>query len=103
MHLRRADITAGKLVPRKRNATRGVLPNEKRVNILLDGAAIEHFKAKAGDRGYQTLINEALPSSEATFRRCMASETAWTWPWGKGLVGWSACHSRLRFAVVRKW
>jgi len=30
------------------------------VNIFLDGAVVEHFKAKAGDRGYQTLINEAL-------------------------------------------
>jgi len=30
------------------------------VNIFLDGAVIEHFKAKADDRGYQTLINEAL-------------------------------------------
>ena len=36
------------------------LPNKQRVNIFLDGAVIEHFKAKAGDRGYQTLINEAL-------------------------------------------
>ena len=25
-----------------------------------NGAVIEHFKTKAGDRGYQTLINEAL-------------------------------------------
>ena len=58
--LRRADITAGKLVLRKRGATGAVLPNKQRVNIFLDGAVIEHFKAKAGDRGYQTLINEAL-------------------------------------------
>ena len=29
-------------------------------NIFLDGAVIEHFKAKAGARGYQTLINETL-------------------------------------------
>jgi uncharacterized protein (DUF4415 family) len=58
--LRRADIAAGKLVLRKRNANGAVLPNKQRVNIFLDGAVIEHFKAKAGDRGYQTLINEAL-------------------------------------------
>jgi uncharacterized protein (DUF4415 family) len=58
--LRRADIAAGKLVLRKRSATGAVLPNKQRVNIFLDGAVIEHFKAKAGDRGYQTLINEAL-------------------------------------------
>ena len=58
--LRRADIAAGKLVLRKRGASGNVLPNKQRVNIFLDGAVIEHFKAKAGDRGYQTLINEAL-------------------------------------------
>ncbi len=58
--LRRADIAAGKLVLRKRGASGAVLPNKQRVNIFLDGAVIEHFKAKAGDRGYQTLINEAL-------------------------------------------
>ena len=58
--LRRADITVGKLVLRKRGAGGAVLPNKQRVNIFLDGAVIEHFKAKAGDRGYQTLINEAL-------------------------------------------
>ena len=58
--LRRADIRAGKLVLRKRGASGAVLPNKRRVNIFLDGAVIEHFKAKAGERGYQTLINEAL-------------------------------------------
>jgi len=61
--LRRADIATGKLVLRKRGATGAVLPNKQRVNIFLDGAVIEHFKAKAGDRGYQTLINEALKQS----------------------------------------
>lgn len=58
--LRSADIAAGKLVLRKRGASGAVLPNKQRVNIFLDGAVIQHFKAKAGDRGYQTLINEAL-------------------------------------------
>jgi len=58
--LRRADIAAAKLVLRKRGATGAVLPNKQRVDILLDGAMIAHFKSKAGDRGYQTLINEAL-------------------------------------------
>jgi uncharacterized protein (DUF4415 family) len=58
--LRRADIAAGKLVLRKRGANGAVLPNKQRVNIFLDGAVVQHFKAKAGDRGYQTLINEAL-------------------------------------------
>lgn len=48
---------------------------KRRVSILLDTAVIEFFKAKAGDRGYQTLINQALhqamreDSMEATLRR----------------------------------
>lgn len=58
--LRKADIASGKLVLRKRGPAGTVLPNKQRVNIFLDGAVVEHFKAKAGDRGYQTLINEAL-------------------------------------------
>ena len=58
--LRRSDIAAGKLVLRKRGASGALLANKQRVNIFLDGAVVEHFKAKAGDRGYQTLINEAL-------------------------------------------
>ncbi len=58
--LRRDDIAAGKLVLRKRGSSGAVLPNKQRVNIFLDGSVIEHFKAKAGERGYQTLINEAL-------------------------------------------
>jgi uncharacterized protein (DUF4415 family) len=60
MPLRRADIASGKLVLRRRGSTGAVLPNKQRVNIFLDGAVIEHFKAKAGARGYQTLINETL-------------------------------------------
>ena len=31
-----------------------------RINIMLDAPIIEHFKALAGDRGYQTLINDTL-------------------------------------------
>nr|WP_202925259.1 BrnA antitoxin family protein [Myxacorys almedinensis] len=33
---------------------------KQRVNMFLDSFVVEYFKAKAGDRGYQTLINEAL-------------------------------------------
>ncbi len=61
--LRQADIATGKLILRKRGAGGAVLPNKQRVNIFLDGAVVEHFKAKAGARGYQTLINEALKQS----------------------------------------
>jgi uncharacterized protein (DUF4415 family) len=31
-----------------------------RINIMLDVPIVEHFKALAGDRGYQTLINDTL-------------------------------------------
>lgn len=58
MPLRRDDIASGKLVLRRRGPTGAVLPNKPRVNIFLDGAVIEHFKAKAGARGDQTLIDE---------------------------------------------
>lgn len=33
---------------------------KQRINILLDAPIVEHFKALAGDRGYQTLINDTL-------------------------------------------
>ena len=35
-------------------------PRKRRVTILLDTGLVEYFKAQAGDRGYQTLINETL-------------------------------------------
>ncbi len=40
---------------------------KKRISIMLDGAIIDYFKAAAGERGYQTLINDAL-------RKVMAGE-----------------------------
>ncbi|MEL6899546.1 MAG: BrnA antitoxin family protein [Cyanobacteria bacterium J06606_4] len=33
---------------------------KQRVNMFLDKFIVEYFKAQAGDRGYQTLINAAL-------------------------------------------
>ena len=33
---------------------------KQRISIMLDTPIIEHFKASAGERGYQTLINDAL-------------------------------------------
>ena len=56
------DIDAGKLVLRKRTAGRVVQP-KKRVTLYLDAVLVERFKRLAGDRGYQTLINETLKSS----------------------------------------
>lgn len=41
---------------------RGLEPAEKkqRITIMLDSGVIGYFKEKAGQRGYQTLINEFL-------------------------------------------
>lgn len=55
---------------------------KQRVSIMLDTAVIEYFKAKAGARGYQTLINQALHQAmageemEATLRRVIREELA---------------------------
>jgi len=42
-------------------------PRKQRVNIMLDTGVIAFFKAKAGSRGYQTLINE--PSKRLSTRK----------------------------------
>lgn len=53
---------------------------KQRVSIMLDGSVIAFFKAKAGERGYQTLINQALHQAmtgeqiEATLRRVIREE-----------------------------
>jgi uncharacterized protein (DUF4415 family) len=57
-----ADIDAGKLVLRQRAVGRVVQP-KKRVTLYLDAALVGRFKRMAGERGYQTLINETLKSS----------------------------------------
>lgn len=63
---------AGKVVPR----------GKTRLTMYLDSAIVEFFKARAGARGYQTLINEALKqaieheSLEDTLRRVIREETA---------------------------
>ena len=57
-----------------------VAPRKQRVTILLDTGLIEYFKAKAGERGYQTLINDTLRQAqereplEETMRRVMREE-----------------------------
>jgi len=63
---------AGKEVPR----------GKTRLTMYLDNAVVEFFKARAGERGYQTLINQALKhaiereSLEDTLRRVLREETA---------------------------
>ena len=53
---------------------------KQRVSIMLDGSVIAFYKAKAGDRGYQTLINQALHKAmqgeqiESTIRRVIREE-----------------------------
>ncbi|MFT3816025.1 MAG: BrnA antitoxin family protein [Rubrivivax sp.] len=65
-----SERTAAK-APRLRVGLKDVAPAEfavavqahlgkQRVSIMLDGSVIAFFKAKAGERGYQTLINQAL-------------------------------------------
>lgn len=74
-----ADIDTGKLVLRKRVEGRVVQP-KKRVTLYLDASLVERFKGMAGDRGYQTLINETLKSSlqqsemEAAIRKIIREE-----------------------------
>lgn len=75
-----SDIKNGKLVLRKRATNGVILSNKQRVNIYLDSAIIEHFKAMAGERGYQTLINDALKqalqaeSIESTIKKTIREE-----------------------------
>ena len=53
---------------------------KQRVSIMLDASIIAFFKAKAGERGYQTLINQALHRAmsgeqiEAAIRRVIREE-----------------------------
>ena len=55
-------------------------PRKQRVNIMLDTGVIAFFKTKAGDRGYQTLINETLKQAmhqeeiEIVLRRIVREE-----------------------------
>lgn len=71
---------AGKEVPR----------GKIRLTMYLDNAVVEYFKSRAGARGYQTLINEALKRSiereslEATLRRVLREEAAPYTVGGKG-------------------
>jgi uncharacterized protein (DUF4415 family) len=63
--LARAKLkVAGKAASRKAfTAAAKETLGKQRVSIMIDGAVIAHFKAKAGERGYQTLINQALRES----------------------------------------
>ena len=53
---------------------------KQRVSIMLDASVVAFFKAKAGERGYQTLINQALHDTmrgdqiEALVRKAIREE-----------------------------
>jgi len=55
---------------------------KQRINIMLDAPIVEHFKALAGERGYQTIINDTLRRVietgmlEADLRRIIREELA---------------------------
>lgn len=59
---------------------RPVARGKVRVNIYLDADVVDYFKAEAGGRGYQTLINETLKESirakglESVLRRVIREE-----------------------------
>jgi len=75
--LTRADIAQARFRVNLRDK-----PRKQRVNIMLDTGIIALFKAKAGKRGYQTLINETLKQAiygeelEKTLRRILREELA---------------------------
>ena len=77
--IKQSDIDNGKLVLRQRKQGK-LVPNKQRINIYLDQAIIAYFKDKAGERGYQTLINDSLreamhrSSFEATIRQTIKEE-----------------------------
>ena len=60
---------------------RAVARGKKRLTMYLDAALVEYFKTKAGTRGYQTLINDALKEAveretlEDTLRRVLREES----------------------------
>lgn len=82
--LRRARLrVGGKPATREKFSTEvKARLGKQRVSIMLDTSVIEFFKAKAGARGYQTLINQALHQAmvgeeiETTLRRVIREELA---------------------------
>ena len=78
--IRASDIASGKLILRKRNPSGAIATGKQRVNIYLDAAIVQHFKTEAGERGYQTRINEALKAAiqtatiEETIRQTIRQE-----------------------------
>jgi len=74
------EITQADLDRAKFRVNLKEVPRKQRVNIMLDTGVIAYFKSKAGNRGYQTLINETLKKGiyqeelEETLRRVIREE-----------------------------
>ena len=85
--LRQADFERGRLRVGGQDVSRAewqaavrARVSKQRITIMLDGPIVEHFKALAGERGYQTLINDTLRRMiesehlEADLRRIIREE-----------------------------
>ena len=79
------DLARGRFRINMKDVTReewhaSVKAKKQRINIMLDASIVTWFKSQAGDRGYQTLINETLKQSinhqdiESTLRRVVREE-----------------------------
>ena len=75
------EVTAEQIARASLRVGGKVVPRRKvRVNIYLDAEIVAYFKAQAGGRGYQTLVNEALKESirregiESLLRRVIREE-----------------------------
>lgn len=79
MPITQRDIDSGRLVLRRRVLGQVVQP-KKRVTLYLDASIVDHFRDLAGERGYQTLINETLKTRlrqadlESTLRKVIREE-----------------------------
>ena len=75
------EVTAEQIALSPLRVGGNLVPRSKvRVNIYLDAQVVEYFKAEAGGRGYQTLINDTLKESiqakgiESVLRRVIREE-----------------------------
>lgn len=73
-------IGGRRVTPERGRAAFKARLGKRQVNMFLDRAVVEHFKEKAGGRGYQTLINETLKEAigreelEKSLRRIVREE-----------------------------
>ena len=77
------EVTAEQMARAQLRVDGQPVPKGKvRVNMFLDAAVVAYFKAQAGERDHQTLINEALKANirehdlEAILRRVIREELA---------------------------